>query len=168
MREVVPRRARVLGPRTRTAETHPPFRPAKRRKSSTLERLIRRSRLLPSTHSGTSAPTAKSRRTTPAARIPAARVRMRSARIMARTLRAWDAYNELKRLARPRGVEPLTPRSVVWCSIQLSYGRLRPSEPAMVAATTTPAAPENARRIEGDAISWAGARKRPAMLPDNG
>ena len=27
-------------------------------------------------------------------------------------------------LARPRGVEPLTPRSVVWCSIQLSYGRV--------------------------------------------
>src|SRR5437868_9535381 len=27
------------------------------------------------------------------------------------------------RLARPRGFEPLTPRSVVWCSIQLSYGR---------------------------------------------
>src|SRR5262245_47452826 len=27
-------------------------------------------------------------------------------------------------LARPRGVEPLTPRSVVWCSIQLSYGRM--------------------------------------------
>jgi hypothetical protein len=28
-------------------------------------------------------------------------------------------------MARPRGVEPLTPRSVVWCSIQLSYGRIR-------------------------------------------
>src|SRR5215469_15937413 len=27
-------------------------------------------------------------------------------------------------MARPRGFEPLTPRSVVWCSIQLSYGRL--------------------------------------------
>src|SRR5690348_11892467 len=27
-------------------------------------------------------------------------------------------------MARPRGVEPLTPRSVVWCSIQLSYGRI--------------------------------------------
>ncbi len=26
-------------------------------------------------------------------------------------------------MARPRGFEPLTPRSVVWCSIQLSYGR---------------------------------------------
>jgi hypothetical protein len=73
----------------------------------------------------------------------------------------------LQKLARPRGVEPLTPRSVVWCSIQLSYGRLRRSKPAMVAATTTPAAPENARWIEGDAVSWAGARKRPAMLPDN-
>ena len=27
-------------------------------------------------------------------------------------------------LARPKGFEPLTPRFVVWCSIQLSYGRL--------------------------------------------
>jgi hypothetical protein len=26
--------------------------------------------------------------------------------------------------ARPEGLEPTTPRSVVWCSIQLSYGRL--------------------------------------------
>ena len=29
-------------------------------------------------------------------------------------------------MARPRGFEPLTPRSVVWCSIQLSYGRMLP------------------------------------------
>ncbi len=28
------------------------------------------------------------------------------------------------RMARPKGFEPLTPRFVVWCSIQLSYGRL--------------------------------------------
>jgi hypothetical protein len=26
-------------------------------------------------------------------------------------------------LARPKGFEPLTPRFVVWCFIQLSYGR---------------------------------------------
>jgi hypothetical protein len=29
-------------------------------------------------------------------------------------------------MARPNGFEPLTPRFVVWCSIQLSYGRLIP------------------------------------------
>ena len=28
-------------------------------------------------------------------------------------------------MARPKGFEPLTPRFVVWCSIQLSYGRIR-------------------------------------------
>ena len=28
-------------------------------------------------------------------------------------------------LVRPNGFEPLTPRFVVWCSIQLSYGRMR-------------------------------------------
>src|SRR5205085_2308328 len=36
----------------------------------------------------------------------------------------WLPRKPAERLARPRGVEPLTPRSVVWCSIQLSYGRL--------------------------------------------
>ena len=29
----------------------------------------------------------------------------------------------LGKMARPKGFEPLTPRFVVWCSIQLSYGR---------------------------------------------
>jgi hypothetical protein len=28
-----------------------------------------------------------------------------------------------RKMARPKGFEPLTPRFVVWCSIQLSYGR---------------------------------------------
>ncbi len=32
--------------------------------------------------------------------------------------------NDDSRMARPKGFEPLTPRFVVWCSIQLSYGRL--------------------------------------------
>ena len=34
-----------------------------------------------------------------------------------------DNGNALKRLARPKRFELLTPRFVVWCSIQLSYGR---------------------------------------------
>lgn len=31
----------------------------------------------------------------------------------------------MQKMARPKGFEPLTPRFVVWCSIQLSYGRPR-------------------------------------------
>jgi hypothetical protein len=31
-------------------------------------------------------------------------------------------------MARPKGFEPLTPRFVVWCSIQLSYGRIVTTE----------------------------------------
>ena len=33
-------------------------------------------------------------------------------------------YKPLSLLARPEGFEPPTPKFVVWCSIQLSYGRL--------------------------------------------
>jgi hypothetical protein len=33
-------------------------------------------------------------------------------------------YNHLNRLARPRGVEPLTPRSVVWCCTFCRHGLL--------------------------------------------
>ena len=38
-------------------------------------------------------------------------------------------------VARPKGFEPLTPRFVVWCSIQLSYGRL--SDPTSVRRPAT-------------------------------
>ena len=34
-----------------------------------------------------------------------------------------QARKLLNSLARPEGFEPPTPRSVVWCSVQLSYGR---------------------------------------------
>jgi hypothetical protein len=35
----------------------------------------------------------------------------------------------LKEMARPKRFELLTPRFVVWCSIQLSYGRLSLASP---------------------------------------
>ena len=35
-------------------------------------------------------------------------------------------------MARPKGFEPLTPRFVVWCSIQLSYGRLLRHSPCVL------------------------------------
>ena len=35
-----------------------------------------------------------------------------------------DFFSGEMGMARPKGFEPLTPRFVVWCSIQLSYGRL--------------------------------------------
>ena len=56
-----------------------------------------------------------------------------------RGLRTWcgqalrtsrDVLVNTRKLAHPRGVEPPTPRSVVWCSIQLSYGRVPRSLPA--------------------------------------
>ena len=34
-----------------------------------------------------------------------------------------DPKRTQEKMARPKGFEPLTPRFVVWCSIQLSYGR---------------------------------------------
>ncbi len=41
----------------------------------------------------------------------------------ARGLTAAPRRRRTARLARPRRFELLTPRSVVWCSVQLSYGR---------------------------------------------
>jgi hypothetical protein len=39
----------------------------------------------------------------------------------------WRGHDKsLRKLARRRGFEPLTPRFVVWCSIQLSYRRKGP------------------------------------------
>ena len=37
----------------------------------------------------------------------------------------YQALTGAMKMARPKGFEPLTPRFVVWCSIQLSYGRIR-------------------------------------------
>ncbi len=55
-----------------------------------------------------------------------ARSRRRQAEIGVRrgsTARGRQFWSEIGRMARPKGFEPLTPRFVVWCSIQLSYGR---------------------------------------------
>ena len=38
------------------------------------------------------------------------------------TKKARPSCEERAFLAHPKGFEPLTPRFVVWCSIQLSYG----------------------------------------------
>ena len=40
-----------------------------------------------------------------------------------RTGGCWPVKRALAEVARPEGFEPPTPRFVVWCSIQLSYGR---------------------------------------------
>ena len=57
-------------------------------------------------------------------------------------------------MARPKRFELLTPRFVVWCSIQLSYGRLIPL-------------PETGARDRGIAIvltpHWQGLRPLPAF-----
>ena len=39
------------------------------------------------------------------------------------TCRLGGLFGTYWEMARPKGFEPLTPRFVVWCSIQLSYGR---------------------------------------------
>ena len=63
------------------------------------------------------------------------------ARLPAAALMRPATYSQVRKLARPRGFEPLTPRSVVWCSIQLSYGRPqgglrgRPNEGAKLLAS---------------------------------
>jgi hypothetical protein len=64
--------------------------------------------------------------------------------------------NSLKRLARPRGVEPLTPRSVVWCSIQLSYGR----SPAASGAEQLPQRSRPRKITRPAASGWLAAGQR--------
>jgi hypothetical protein len=61
-----------------------------------------------------------------------------------RVLAAWErmaalalAGMDLKWMARPEGFEPPTPRFVVWCSIQLSYGRLAARRGSARAAADT-------------------------------
>ena len=69
---------------------------------------------------------------------------------------AAKLFRRLKNLARPKGFEPLTPRFVVWCSIQLSYGRLR----RLGSARRTTRRIERAVRL-GKLASWfANARFR--------
>jgi hypothetical protein len=59
--------------------------------------------------------------------------------MITRQLILWppcEARGKRKKLARPKRFELLTPRFVVWCSIQLSYGRFarRVKKPAAQAA----------------------------------
>src|ERR1700731_3180000 len=80
---------------------------------------------------------------------------------------ACMSSNSLKRLARPRGVEPLTPRSVVWCSIQLSYWRLPRAGRRCPAATTTPPQSAKASRIVSPPVAAACCRNHIGrMSPD--
>jgi hypothetical protein len=52
-------------------------------------------------------------------------------------------------MARPKGFEPLTPRFVVWCSIQLSYGRI-----ANYGASSFASAPKRRRAFNRIATHW--------------
>src|SRR3954469_22822945 len=66
--------------------------------------------------------------------------------------------NHLKWLARPERFELPTPRFVVWCSIQLSYGRLVPVGPI--------ARVRNGRIAIGSSRRWqAWPGTRPASCP---
>ena len=57
-------------------------------------------------------------------------------------------------MARPEGFEPPAPRFVVWCSIQLSYGRLRAVELQRAAHIGA------ACKRSNPALGWAAAGRR--------
>ena len=56
----------------------------------------------------------------------ASRALLRREESAARLARGRKRLMLKSKMARPKGFEPLTPRFVVWCSIQLSYGRFWP------------------------------------------
>jgi hypothetical protein len=78
-------------------------------------------------------------------------------RVSGRTAR--KSSKSLEKLARPRGVEPLTPRSVVWCSIQLSYGRM-PGREAVAGAQQLPHRAAAAQGRRGPASCRYGVRRQ--------
>ncbi len=60
-------------------------------------------------------------------------------------------------MARPKGFEPLTPKFVVWCSIQLSYGRVPQLRVSLRSAV------RNGLRTE---LQAASVKNRNYFLPD--
>ena len=73
----------------------------------------------------------------------------------------------LRKMARPKGFEPLTPRFVVWCSIQLSYGRVcRQQWPARRSPKTDGGGLQ--AELAKKAIAASFVRRRPKRPPRSG